>query len=129
MNSSCSQWRATAGPYLCELCLKFVLVLLATNIASILFRINPIPNPRTSFSQPPVPASSQPPVPASFQTPCQGPGADAGFQKEGGGVAYENWGVVHFRPIQPVCVCVGGGGGVPSALGQFNQWGGGVLST
>ena len=43
-----------------------------------------------------------------------------------GGVTYENWGVVHFRPIQPVCVCGGGGGGgVLSALGQFNQWGGG----
>ena len=24
-----------------------------------------------------------------------------------------------------MCVCVGGGGGVLSALGQFNQWGGG----
>ena len=58
----------------------------------------------------------------------------------GGGVTYENCGVVHFRPILPVCVCVWGGGGgavrfrpiqpvggrgVLSALGQFNQWGGG----
>ena len=31
-------------------------------------------------------------------------------------------GAVRFRPIQPV----GGGEGVLSALGQFNQWGGGV---
>ena len=72
-----------------------------------------------------LPASSQPwpPVPASSQLPCQGPGADPGFQKRergGGGVTYENCGVVHFRPIQPV-----GGGGVLSALGQFNRWGGG----
>ena len=62
---------------------------------------------------------------------ARGPGADPGFQKRGGGGGgYENWGVVHFRPIQPVCVCVCGGGGVlsASALGQFNQWGEGVLS-
>ena len=86
--------------------------------------------PVPASSQPPVPASSQPwpPVPASSQLPCQYPGADPGFQK-GGGVKYENWGVVHFRPIQPVCVCVCVcvcGRGVLSALGQFNQW---VLST
>ena len=62
---------------------------------------------------------------------ARGPGADPGFQEKGGGggVTYESWGVVHFRPIQPVCVG-GGGGGVlsASALGQFNQWGEGVLS-
>ena len=43
--------------------------------------------PVTASSQTPVTASSQPwpPVPASSQLPCQGPGADPGFQKGGGG--------------------------------------------
>ena len=45
------------------------------------------------------------------------------------GFTYENWGVVHFRSIQPVCVCVWGGGGVIRFRPIQPVGGGGMLST